>query len=399
MTLSPVKSIVKVTLLAAFFISLMGNESCDKEDDKLKDLEVPIPQGRYLKYMIDLWPVQAKPIVYCPSDKCNQDNIKQFDFAFASYYQLIDILNKHQRYTLSVSIEEETRTNHLGALMSKNDYEVYSQWLDDVESVVPLATYSNTAPCILNESQFALSTAITSFEVKSSKSGGLKIGFDIGSIFVAPSIGFKHSQSEVQLYMNLYNPIEWKYTSNGNGKKYSNLKSSKGKADHTEVDLKLGLDFSILSFSYGKYWNSGYAEMTKKALKKSAIKMIKKIDKDPNLAWESRVTDNQDGQLVIKGGKLAGIHPCDEFYVFNQKFSWVDKDGNDGKVCQSQLEVIGSSNLNKPDAIVRVTPFQGPGISVVNIVEQSVPKIYPGAKVLVKSLYEGTNDQCYEQHF
>ena len=324
------KNIFRGVMFVCLSALLMGNESCDEEDPLIK-----LRDGRVLKKRASIGQVRSRSI--------NVGGSGRFDFSFAAGLQLYHLINESERYVLPGL---DRATAH-GAMVSSQDYDVYSDWAKNNQKV-HLAATSREAECLLYLPQVKISGEIHSFEVVSG--GGVEFGFTPAKTSgILPDFNVDVESFSLSLSLegsdNLSNTL---------------LSTGLASATQTKTDMGVSINFGLFSFGSKYYFESPLSKVTYRALIRAMNELNVKLDKEP---WTSRVIENHDTHLVVYGGRRSGIQEGDRFEIYNEIHYWKDAP------CQSAYRGAIPTTQG-PLAIIEITQL-GDDISRGVIIEKN----------------------------
>ena len=346
------KYLLRPILFVTIAAFSMGNESCDGEgvpggedDDRRK-------VTRTLKKRAAIGQIQSRPM--------NIEGGGQFDFAFVANMQLYTLVTESEKFYIP-SLDTDAGN---GIMMNKADHDFYSKLVQQ-KSFRPLSEQKpvdESIKCLLNNPQIKLSGAIQSFEFKS-KSGfefGFKDGIAIGNGSLKSG---KLNLVKSQLTLDLK---ALDYLEEG-----AVLGAGMGVADQNKTEIGFGIDFGLFDLSLKHYFESPLASVTRRALQKALNDTIERVDEEP---WVSRVFGGDlDNEIIIRGGRRAGVKEGDIFKIYNVRDYWSDP----SKPCRSKYQGwVPSSGEERPVAVIKAFHV-GPDITVGLVLKEHQTLINP----------------------
>ncbi|MFN8944722.1 MAG: hypothetical protein ACK5WZ_08860 [Pseudobdellovibrionaceae bacterium] len=316
--------VFKSSLFIPLALSLMGNQSCEQSQN----------QQRVLKKLVGMDTLKSQPISLPDGGK--------FDFAYVMNYQAYGVLDKENLF-LDQGLESTVDTSkQMGEKV--NGLSVGDQKMLGTEyerdalayKIANLQKSSTEVACFLDHPQFRLNGRVYSFEATSSF--GLGIGFsDTGPISgVFPGANVEFDTAQLAMGMMAYRPEL------GAGK--GTLKAINLTKDQTKVKVKFTLIYSGIGFTPSAEFKPSMAKVAEGALTKGIqqLKASKEMIEDK---FYTRVLEEKDYSITIKGGRNLGIQKGDRFEVQNERGQW------SGEPCASEFKY---SVPLKPLAIIEI---------------------------------------------
>lgn len=341
-----IKNVFKASLKASVLLfiagSMMGNEGCKKE----------VKEPRSLRRRVQMGVIDA-PVMPLP-------NGQVFDFKFVANSQLYYVLRK----TKSFSSATIGTTDELDpAKMNEAEKDMFYQ-CQDSEGLAPFKM-SQEAACMIRMPQAKINGAIESFELETA--GGVTVGLP-----QFMNLGFSADIKSSRLTMNFKadDPLI----------KNKNIAATRPNAK--QIELKVGAKVNFGEFALGADYY--YRDPLGKVVNQAMIKGIEglKTQFDAAQEWYGMVLKNCDTKLLINAGNAtdAGLVKGDQLAVYNVWYDW------EGRPCDSNL--YGSMPAStEPIAVIEVE-IAGDTFSQAKILSQTGDRIKPGARVVVRKLYE-----------
>ncbi len=363
----------------------MGNESCQKAND------------RVLKIDVDLGSIAAQKVIMPSGEK--------IDFSYvanALFYQEV-MANSHfiisnpiptpattlgsggpsklslsQKIAVAVGMSSLSNDDQLmqdfgfaDELRRKAAVNLNSK----VNGLTAESTDEEMPACLYNLPQAKLAGEVVSFEANFG--AGLSLGYGAnGSIGIPAGVGgsVKFSSARLQLGLRAVDPLNDLI-----------IASAKGISHQSSVNFGLNLASPNIGFDF--FFKTPIASVVAKGIDKSLDAIVADISKQNSTtgswadAWESRVVydkdvANGDTQIMIRGGSRYGLQKGDTFTVTNMHYAWT------GAACASALRYKVPTTAT-PVANVEVIAV-GDNVSVARVTQYLIEeRIRPGAQVKI----------------
>lgn len=340
------RHLLKALLLVGGAGLTMGNQSCEQQQVKTREL----------KKVIDLGSISA-PSIQLPGGGL-------FDFRFVANQQLSGVLMEAEgfafRYQPVVS-----SSGDLGMKLTDSDV-VMMKTGDGGNGVV---NWSKEASCMVNMPVARVYGSVNAFEMIGG--GGLTIGYGVNGAYPIAGIeaSFNVDVAQMDLSMAAVHPLTMEP-----------LAAVNVNSEQTKVSFKFGIPLGPLFLGPSGYYQTPLAQVTKSGLTK-AVAGIK--DQMAKYEWSTRVLRNMDTHLMIVGGKNLNLEEGDQLAVYNEEYYW------DGEPCNSTFRY---GLAKDPVAIIELDAVSD-GLSRGKIVTQTQENAVLGALVKVYKLKDDSATQ------
>jgi hypothetical protein len=386
-SLKQVKTVVLLTMLAGLS---MGNESCQKAND------------RVLKMDVDLGTIGAQAVLMPSGEK--------IDFGYVAnslFYQSV-MANDHFVISNAIPTPKSTLVNNMAASKAtlaqkitsgllgsglSNDEKVLQQYgfLGQLQSkAVNLANItakagsfngnaSDMPACLYDLPQAKLAGEVVSFET--TFGAGLSIGYGTGgALSSTATVGGTANFTSTRLQMGLraVDPL-------------NNLLMASATGVSSQSDVKFGVNLAAALLGLDFFYKTPIASVVTSAIDKSLSTVVSDLIKQKSLTgswgdtWESRVVydpevANGDTQIIMRGGSRYGMMVGDQFTVTNMRYKWA------ADPCTSALQYKVPMSAT-PVANVTVIAV-GDNVAVAKVDQYLIEdRILPGAQVKLLKMY------------
>ncbi|MBX2987410.1 MAG: hypothetical protein KF802_05905 [Bdellovibrionaceae bacterium] len=336
------RNLWKIATLAPLAGLLMGNQSCQKQDQA---------QTRELKKIVDLGTISSPNLVI--------PGVGAFDFKFVANQQIYAILLESEGFALRYLppvTPASSRTEVLNGL-SANDKLVFRKALDGGSN--SQVNWSKEASCMVNMPQARLYGSVNSFEMIGG--GGISLGFTPSGTMAGTGIGgnlnFQLESAQMDFSLMAAQPVSGGL-----------MAASNVTAKQTKTNINLGINLGMFSLGPSYFYQTPLASVTKNALTLGVKGLKEQLQKEE---WFTRVLANHDSHVTIIGGANLNLKKGDEVAIYNELYYW------DGEPCASNYRGGGAIN---PVAIGRIETA-AEEISIVKLIQQTDENAVIGAKV------------------
>lgn len=355
--------IIKTLILVVTGLLLMGNESCEKNENLDK------PKARKLKKIVDVGLVQSR-MVDLPGGQ-------KFDFQYVINQQIYPVLQASEGFAFRYKPPFNESPSQLGSNIRFADMNLGANDVQLLErtfgtNAVPNVVMSDEIACLVNLPQYRLWGTINSFELLNKI--GLGLGFTTAGAYSPngiPSINFGVDTYQLDMNMVASNPV----TSEVYGA--ANVTS---KQTRTQLEFSLPLANLLIDPSF--YFQTPLARVSYRALEKSIQEIQEQLDTKQE--WYTRVLYADEHVATILAGSNHNVQKGDVFNIYNEKTFWISENGEIPVPCESRLQ---STLDGEPIASIEVFDVSTDASAGKVVFESGIP-IKMGAKVKIRKLVE-----------
>lgn len=357
--------VVKLGLLFGVVVTSMGNQKCEEEAPKVRELKRRVQMGA----------------VKAPNIQLPQGG--QFDFQYVANAQIYNILQNTQAFS-TATIDPAKTFDPSG--LSQEEAQVFHQCEDEEQDVFTVngahqkSTFSQLAACMIDMPQGIVSGNILDFTLTSRAGVNLKLN----QVATLSGASFEFQKYELSVTMRVMHPLQRGGIAPGDRKVITTSAQEKQSKDY---GVGLSLNFGGFELGPSYYYRSPLRKVVDEALTASIEDL--KTQWNNSEPWYAMVLRSCDKYIYINAGNAsdAGLKEGDLLRIQNVNYRW------QGQSCRSDL--MGSVNyVGGPVGYAKVVSV-GDTISAAVILDRDPEYPYsrdqvirPGARVYVEKLIE-----------